>query len=138
MAKSVTLPSGAKLDITVSPFPVARNLYQAIASELKALKVETVTELDANLLKDVFLTALSSKPIESALWACMDRATYKGLRITQDTFEPEDAREDYFAVCMEVAQENVRPFTKSLFVQWKATFQKMQSSLESLSKTNSP
>lgn len=137
MAKALVLPSGAKLEITSSPFPVARNLYQAVAAEGKSLRVSTVTEMDANFLKDLFLTALSSKAIETALWECMTRATYNGVRITPDTFEPEAAREDYFAVCLEVAQENIRPFTKSLFVQWKAAFQNMQGSLTSLSETKS-
>lgn len=116
--KTMTLPSGAKLEITDAPFLEARALYQAVAEELKGVKVNPQDEVDVNLFKDMFCLAISSKKIEAALSACMRRATYDGQRITDDTWEPVAARGDYLTACMEVASVNIQPFMKSLFAQY--------------------
>jgi hypothetical protein len=113
--KEVTLPSGATLKITPSPFAVARDLFQAVTDELKAVHISASTEIDVNLFKDMFCAGLSSKRIEKCLMECLKKATYNGLKITEDTFEPVEAREDYVHVMLEVAKENLAPFMKSLF-----------------------
>jgi hypothetical protein len=129
MNKSVQLPSGAKLVITVSPFAVSRALYQALLEELKGLKLDPKAEIDVNLWKDLFCSALSSKKIEACLEECMKRATYNGRKIDSDTFEPVEARGDYFDVCFEVAKENVLPFAKSLYAQYADILAKVKSAL---------
>lgn len=123
------LPSGAELVITVAPFAEAKALYQAFLKELKVLKFDPKTEMDVNFFKDMFCAALSSKEIENALDVCMKRATYNGLKIDKDTFEPVEARDDYFAVCFEIAKENVLPFTKSLYAQYSPILEKVRSNL---------
>lgn len=125
MAKSITLPSGAKLDITVSPFAISRALYQAVLEECKALKLDPKAEIDVNLWKDLFCTMMSSPRIQAALDECMKRVIYNGRKIDADTFEPVEARDDYFTVCIEVAKENILPFTKSLFAQYGAILEKL-------------
>lgn len=117
------LPSGAELKITLSPFEVSRNLYQAILEEVKLVKLDPLAEVDVNLFKDMFCAGFASKKVESCLWKCMERATYNSIRITPDTFEPKEAREDYLQVCIEVAKENVMPFMKSLYAQYKQVFE---------------
>jgi len=112
------LPSGAELEITLSPFATSRALFQAILDESKLLKLDPKADVDVNLLKDLFCTFLSSKKIEACIWECMKRATYNGLKITEDTFEPEAARDDYFSVCFETTKANILPFTKSLYAQY--------------------
>lgn len=111
---TVDLPSGARLKISLSPFAVARDLYQAALEELKHLKLDPEAEVDANFYKDLFCTGLASKKIEKAIWKCMEKALYNDLKITEDTFEPEEARDDYFAVMFEVAKVNIHPFAKDL------------------------
>lgn len=123
------LPSGAELEINLSPFSISKSLYQAVLDELKSLKVDANTELDINFFKDVFCVGLSSKKIEFALDECMKRAIYNGLKIDKDTFEPAAAREDYIAVCFEVAKVNLIPFTKNLFAQYSPALEKLKSSL---------
>lgn len=118
MNTEVKLPSGALLKITMSPFAVSRALYQALLEEAKGLNLDPGAQVDVNLFKDLFCTALSSKKIESCLWECMKRATYNDLKITEDVFEPEAARDDYLSVCLEVARCNVLPFTKSLYARY--------------------
>lgn len=129
MNKSVSLPSGAKLDITVSPFAISRSLYQAVLEETKSLKLDPKAEVDVNLMKDLFCTLLSSKKVESCLDECMKRVTYNGKKIDGDTFEPISAREDYLTVCWEVASENIVPFTKSLSAQFSPALEKLKATL---------
>lgn len=108
------LPSGAELRITLAPFSDSKALYQAFLEEIKGLKVESSTEIDTNFIKDIFCVGLASKKLEVALWKCMERALYNNLKITEATFEPVEARQDYMLVCFEVAKENIAPFTKTL------------------------
>lgn len=120
--KEVELPSGAKLKITLSPFAVSKALYMALLEEAKGLSFNTKMEV-GTLYKDIFCAGFSSPKIEKCIWACLERCTYNtgngDLRITQDTFEPANARQDYLSVCMEVAQENVGPFMKSLYAEFR-------------------
>ena len=114
MTKEVILKSGAELKITLSPFAVSKNLYSSVLEELKELKLNSETDIDVGLIKDIFCVGFSSKKIESALNECMKRVLYKGNKIGPETFEPIENREDYMEVCYEVAKENILPFLKSL------------------------
>lgn len=134
MNTDVALPSGAKLHISLSPFAVSKALYQAVLEEAKLLKLDTDADVDINLFKDLFCSGFSSKKIEVCLEACMRKATYNGIRITADTFEPEEARQDYMQVCWEVAYANLLPFTKSLSQLYSGTLAKVQE----LQKSKSP
>ena len=123
------LPSGAELEITMPPFAVSRALYQAVLEELKGAKINSSDEVDVNLFKDLFCVMLSSKKVDAALTECMKRATYNGLKIDADTFEPAAAREDYITVCFEVAKVSVIPFLKSLYAEFFPLLGKLKSSL---------
>ena len=114
------LSSGAELNITVGSFAESRDLYQAVLEEAKGLKLDANADVDINLFKDLFCTAMGSKKIEKYLWICMKRVTYNGTRITdpEAVFEPVEARGDYMEVCLEVAKANVLPFMKSLSAQY--------------------
>ncbi len=134
MGKKIKLPSGAELEITMAPFAVAKALYQACADEMRTLKLDMQADVDGNFWKDLFCAGVSSKKIEVALDKCLERCTYNSLKINGDTFEPEDARQDYLTVCYEVTRENVHPFMKSLFVQYAGIFQGLKSTLTSRSE----
>lgn len=113
--KIIDLPSGAKLEIALAPFKDAHDLQKALAKEMKEVKIAGGMDItDENLIKDVICTALSSDKIIEAVFVCMKRCTYNGLKITLDTFESEEARGDYYVACMEVAKENILPFLKGL------------------------
>lgn len=120
--KEVTCPSGAVLKITMSPFGTAKALYQAVLKEARGVDFSSKTELPT-VLKDLFCVAFSSIEIEKHLKECFRRCTYNDgrgdLRIDDSTFESATAREDYFNVCMEVAQENIYPFVKSLYAEFQ-------------------
>ncbi len=123
------LPSGAELHITLSPFEDSLALYQSILEEMKLVKIVTGDEV-GDLIKNLFCVGFSSKKVQAALWKCMERVTYdngKGkLKVTKDTFEPEEARVDYMQVCIEVAKANVMPFTKNLYALYTESLNLLQ------------
>lgn len=121
--KQIDLPSGAKLEIGLAPFKEANRLLKAFTLENKGSTIESRTELDVNLLKDLFCTSISSELINDALWECAKRCTYNGLKITPELFEPENARQDYLVVMWEVGKANLVPFMKSLFAKLGDIFQ---------------
>lgn len=132
--KEIALPSGAVLKIMPAPFVEARALYQALMEEIRNIKVDPTADIDVNLYKDLFCVCLSSKRVEACLWQCMKRVTYNAngvgdLKITQDTFEPVENRDDYLKVCFEVGEENIRPFMKSLFAEYRRILTMVQSAL---------
>lgn len=127
--KEFSLPSGATLRVSLSPFGTSRALYQAILDEVKNLKLDPKADVDVNLFKDLFCTLLASKKVEAQVWECMKKATYNNIRITEDTFEPEEARQDYFEVMMNVAKENVMPFMKSLSAQYAPILEMLKKDL---------
>ena len=116
--KKVKLPSGAELAITVAPFADSKELYQACLDELKNIKIDGGQELDYNFIKDIFCSGFASKKIEEKIWKCLSRCLYNDLKITEETFEDEKARGDYFDILFEVTQANILPFTKNLYVKF--------------------
>lgn len=113
----ITLPSGARLKITLAPFLDAKALYQAILEELKGVPFSTQREL-GEVIKDIVCIGFSSPKIEKALNKCFERVTYNDLKIDKDTFEPAEARGDYMSVMIEVTKANIEPFLKSLFAEY--------------------
>lgn len=118
--REVVLPSGAKLQISPSPFLVSKALFQSILEEAKSLKLDPQAEIDVNMFKDMFCGGFSSRKIELCLNECLKKVLYNGLRIDEETFEPDAARQDYVTVCWEVILENVTPFTKALTSKFSA------------------
>lgn len=114
----VNLPSGAELKVSLAPFSEANALFKAVSAEAKNLKVSFETDVDVNLLKDIVCAAVSSDKIEACIWDCMKKSLYNGLKMSKETFEPEEARQDYYVVLLEVAKDNLLPFTKSLSAQF--------------------
>lgn len=117
--RSVVLPSGAILKIMPASFAASKGLYQALLAELQTVQILSSVEIPS-IIKDVFCIGFSSPTIERCLWECIKRCTYNDAKITQETFEPVEARADYTKVCSEVTLDNVSPFLKSLFADFKA------------------
>lgn len=126
--KVVKLPSGATLTITPAPFAMAKTLYQAVFREGKGVELHSNMQV-MSFWKQIFCTSFASLEIEAALLPCMSFATY-GRHPTganpkiniAETFEDVEAREDYLTVCMEVGKENIFPFVKSLYAEYRPMF----------------
>ena len=103
-----TLDSGAKLTVQMGSWEESHRLYKAVMAVVEK----------SSLQKDEVLNFVArmtiSDAVESALWACMGRATYNGSKITKSIFEDETAREDYLVIAKEVMVFNLRPFFKNL------------------------
>lgn len=116
--REVELPSGAIMKIQVAPFKDAKNLYQVLLREFKALEFTAKTDHEV-LFKNLFCAAFSSVAVEKALWECFKSCTYNTgngeKKMSEDTFEPVEARDDFTLACWEVGQENIAPFWKSLW-----------------------
>lgn len=127
------MPSGATLKINPPPFDVSKTLYQAVLKEGKGVEFSTKDDLEI-VFKNLFCTLFSSPEIERCLRECFKYCIYNygqgDLKIDQDSFEPVANREDYFSVCVEVAIDNIGPFTKSLSV----VFQKILSIIGNIQK----
>lgn len=123
--KEVKLQSGATLGIGQTPFAESKALFQALMDEAKGIGFNSMTD-QAALVKDLFCYTVSSKRVEAALWECLKRCTYNGLKIENATFEPEEARADFIDICMQVAEENLRPFMKGLYAKLNQTIAMIQ------------
>jgi len=124
----IILPSGATLSIGEVSFAEAKNLYQAILKEAKLIEYKGAQELP-ELFKQVLCVGFSSAAIETALWGCLPRCLYNGLKIDQKTFEPVAARSDYLVICVEVMQDVCGPFMKSLFAELQRLSQTVETFL---------
>lgn len=106
-----TLPSGAELDMTLAPFAVGHRLFKSVAVEIESVK----SSADIfDVMKCAIARMFFSPAIESAMWACAERATYNNVKISTETFEDERAREDFIIVAKEVIWFNLLPFSKNL------------------------
>lgn len=123
--KVITLPSGKKLEIHPSPFAASKALHQAVMKEIKELKFDPNAEVDVNLIKDLYCIGYSSVEIDRCLTKCFEKVLYDGLRVTDHTWEPIEARADYVEACYAVLSETLAPFMKSLYAQFGAMLKKV-------------
>ena len=128
--KEVKLPSGAILKIGLAPFRDGRELYQAVLNEAKGIDIDANQEIDSNFFKNIACYLFASKDIEDKLSKCFEKCLYDGQRITEETFEPEDARQDYFEVMILVAKENILPFGKALLSDYGHLFEEVTKGLK--------
>ncbi len=112
------LESGAELDVTLAPFSDGHRLFKAVTKELQEIN------LSEDSVQKLSMRLLSSEPIENALWPCMARGSYNGLKINPDLFENAEARCDFLEVMKEVLAYNLLPFSKNLGSLSTAIFQK--------------
>lgn len=117
-----TTKTGATVVINPAPFDDAIDLKSAIQREL----AKTQLKFDMSMLKDVdaevdvaplinaAMTVDSSKEVNAALFKCLGRCTYNSQKIVKATFEPVEARSDYYEVIGACMKENVGPFFSGL------------------------
>lgn len=110
------LTSGAEIDITLAPFLIGHRLFKAVASELKSL------DLNEDSVQKMSMLLVSSETIEEALWPCLARGTYNGVKITPELFENMNVRSDFLEVIKEVLAYNLAPFSKGIGSLSKAIF----------------
>lgn len=132
-----TSTSGAKVHVRVAPFKDSMALKNAITKELstKGIDLSTLTFKDENgkdkkigdidtkeLLSPIVNSVLaldSSDEVYRAVFKCLERCTYNGEKITENTFEDVEARGDYYEILLSCLKENIFPFFGGLRSKFK-------------------
>lgn len=135
----LNLPSGATAQISAAPTWLAIELQDAVDaallqfdislsevlnsySELTSVKdtgvssAKAILELQgkADYILKAFLIVKSSKIVRELVFECLKRCLYNKLVITKNTFEKEEARQDYYPIFLACLKENLLPFFQSL------------------------
>lgn len=142
-----SLPSGAKLYVSVASFENIKALHDAVFGELRG---KGIGELDLaeiqkvvrgeegaglGLLVDKIMSMVISKQVEMAIFLCAEKALYRhdgtessSLQVTRGLFDNpkvrDQAREDFYAICLNIAKVNLQPFIKALSSMFMARVEK--------------
>ena len=122
--KDYTLASGAKLHVSTASFEDANALVKALTRCAKGLAIsDDPLKADIGVLKDVLVEAISSDEVERALFKCMERVSYKDIKVSKALFDDptigDHAREDYFEICWKTVEANCGPFFVKAFSAFK-------------------
>lgn len=110
----LTVPSGAKVVIEPAPWQDAKKLKMAIQRELATSGLNLSLSSDVSSLISAFMSVDSSPAVDGALSKCLSRCTYNGEKIIESTFDPEEARADYYDIVVTCLKVNLGPLVKSL------------------------
>ena len=121
MQDPITLKSGSTLEIGIASFAAGNRLMKTVARELASVSFDfnlssfsDLSGQDINVLKNAVFQLLQSDALEAALMECAKKSLYNGEKITPQTFESDDARQDYMPVAWEVMKANLSPFFRGL------------------------
>lgn len=129
------------VEIVPAKFKDAINLKKAVFECLKNTGILKDTGLDSlnnidiakvlDKLFSILLNAEISDKFETALFTCLTCCSVevKGVKrkITQELFdELPDLKDDYYEIVSKCAEENLRPFFKSLVSELKTRFTQME------------
>lgn len=111
-------------------FITAMKLKKAVIGAVKESNVD-LSKIDMDNLNlasidtigQIILAADSSEKVEKAIFDCLKRCTYNGEKITPDTFEPIEARKDYYDIIIECLKGNLGPFFEPLYLKLQKLFQ---------------
>ena len=110
------LKSGEILKILDTDFETSNALFKAVIKSLKSIDIDdSVKNLEA-FTGALIGAQLSDDSVEKAMWGCLACCLYKGAKIVPSVFNDFKAREDFIEICLEVGQENLRPFMNGLYV----------------------
>jgi len=128
--EEITLKSGNVLKVNVAPFIDAIRLTNIVAKAFSQrgldFKIDRDTELKFETLfnknPDAFVKGLADIVFEefvmNVVFKCAERCIYVkngvSLKINQDTFEDEEAREDFYEIMYKIAYANIKPFFANL------------------------
>ena len=115
MNTTITLQSGAKLEITMLSVEAGFKLSQSVLREMKDVDISgfnlnDIMSSDLTPLKNIVCHFIASDQMLSDLRPALDRTLYNGQKISNDTFESLESRSDYIIVLWEVLKYNLMPF----------------------------
>jgi len=118
-----TTKNGAEIKINVADFITSMKLKKAVVEAVKDSGVD-IAGIDMGNLKagtidsifQIILAADCSDKVEEAIFKCLNRCLYNSEKITKDTFESLDARENYYEIVIACLKDNLSPFFAPLFL----------------------
>ena len=118
--------------ISASPFIDASELRDALLKSIKGIQVSPeLLKTDVTAMKDALIEASTSPEVRVALFKCLERATYDGVRVNVGLFDDpqlgERAREDYYNMAWKAVEVNCLPFLRRISSLLKAGFEKAPS-----------
>lgn len=118
--------SGVEVNISPADFLNSLKLKNAVLRAIKESGVDVSTiDLDKLSLSslqpilEIVLSADTDEAVEKAIFHCLGKCTYGGERIVRDTFEPIEARKDYYDIIIACLKENLTPFFESPILKLK-------------------
>jgi hypothetical protein len=115
-----TLPSGAVFDVTPLAYGRAWGVTQALLKVAEKLEIDVagmdfkaLAATDVLKFKGPLCTLLASEVMQAAAETCLERCTYNGVKITDQTFETDAGRGDYLIAAFYALKENVSPFFRA-------------------------
>ena len=109
-------PSGATVVINDAPWSAAKALKKAIQREAALAGLKIDFDQDVSALINVFMQVDGADTVDAALWPCLVRCTRNGEKIQESTFDPTDARQDYYEIVFACLKANLGPLVESLFL----------------------
>jgi len=128
-----TSKNGAKVKIELSSFKNAFELKNSIEKALLKENIDVANiDIDIGKVKEnkvdfAMISSLSKyimvidsdENVHKSVFKCLERCLYNDFKITEETFEPEKARADYYEIVINCIKENLSPFLKTLFSELK-------------------
>jgi hypothetical protein len=125
--------SGIEVKIEPSTFQDAMQLKRNIEKALLKNNINIANidiDLDKIKNKQIDLTLItpfleiimildSDENVHNSIFKCLERCLYNKEKITIETFEPLEARADYYEVIFSCLKANLMPFFKTLFSELK-------------------
>jgi hypothetical protein len=113
--------NGAKIVINTAPFADVMTLKSAIQRELASSNIKLdlgnislEQEVDIVAIVKTIMQIDSSKEVFEALFKCLARCVYDGQKITEQLFEKDEPRQDYYLIQFECIKANLKPFLQGL------------------------
>lgn len=132
------LSSGATIEVSIAPIQVGFKLFQAVVQEFKksGINFDFSSDDEVKSLKDVFaknpdkfisglLDVVTSDKVLALVMECGKSAVYTKNGVAQkvsfDSFENEECREDFFEAAKVIVEKNIRPFFPKALMSSKPT-----------------
>ena len=124
----IQLPSGAMLEVTPLDCGDSYAIFQQVMKVIGLLDID-LSKLDMTKdfraqdvleFKRPLAQLLSNAELEKAAKKCLTRCTYEGLKVTEATWNPLVARQDFLFAMFYDLKENCSPFLDGVFSDLKA------------------
>ena len=104
-------PSGKTVTINAAAWQDAKKLKMAVQREAGSVLEGKLASGD---IAGLIMRVDGSEAVDAALWPCLARCLRDGKKITEQTFDDESARADYYDIVLECLKVNFGPLVANL------------------------